>query len=118
VNGGTGLITITAASGQYFNRNSSLTVGGLPTIGLLPFVTLTLRAHFDGAASFWEIVSMTPALTKFSAAGVPLPACAPSLSGQSAIVSDASAPTYNGVYANGGTVQVPVYCDGTHWTTH
>ena len=118
VNGGTGLITITAASGQYFNRNSSLTVGGLPTLAMLPFVTLTLRAHFDGAASFWEIVSMTPALTKFSAAGVPLPACVASLSGQSAIVADASAPTYNGVYASGGTLQVPVYCDGTHWTTH
>src|SRR5262249_40109561 len=118
VNGGTGLITVTAAAGQYFNRNSSLTVAGLPGIGLLPFVTLTVRAHFDGAASFWEIVSLTPALSRFSAAGVPLPACGASLSGQSAIVSDAVSPTYNGAYKSGGTVQVPVYCDGTAWTTH
>ena len=118
VNGGTGLITITAASGQYFNRNASLTVGGLPTIGILPFVTLSLRAHFDGAASFWEIASITPPLFAFSAAGVALPACGASLLGQTAIVSDAAAPTYNGAYQSGGTVQVPVYCNGAAWTTH
>jgi len=118
VNGGTGLITVTAATGQYFNRNSSLAVGGLPSLGLLPYVTLTLRAHFDGTASFWEIVGMTPSLFRFSAAGVPLPACAAALSGQSAIVSDAASPAYNSAYTSGGTVQVPVYCDGTNWTTH
>jgi hypothetical protein len=118
INGGTGLITIATASGQYFNRNSSVAVGGVSSIGVLPYATLTVRAHYDGSVSFWEIVSLTPSLFKFSASAVPLPRCGTALLGQSAIVSDASAPTYNGPYTGGGSVQVPVYCNGTSWTTH
>jgi hypothetical protein len=118
INGGTGLITIATASGQYFNRNYSLAVGGISSIGVLPYATLTLRAHYDGSVSFWEIVSLTPSLFKFSASGVPLPTCGAALFGQGAIVSDATAPTYNGAYVGSGTVQVPVYCNGTTWTTH
>jgi len=118
INGGKGLITITTASGQYFNRNSAMAVGGVSSIGVLPYSTLTLRAHYDGSVSFWEIVSLTPSLFNFSASGVPLPKCGAALMGQGASVSDATSPTYNGSYTGGGTVQVPVYCNGTTWTTH
>jgi hypothetical protein len=118
INGGTGLITIATASGQYFNRNTSLAVGGVSSIGILPYATLTLRAHYDGSASFWEIVSLTPSLFQFRASGVPLPKCGAALFGQGAIVADASTPTYNGPYTAGGSVQVPVYCNGAAWTTH
>ncbi len=118
INGGKGLITIATAPGQYFNRNSINAVGGVSSIGILPYATLTLRAHYDGAVSFWEIVGLSPSLFNFSVSGVPLPKCSPALLGQSASVSDSSSPTYNGPYTGGGTVQVPVYCNGTVWTTH
>jgi len=118
VNGGKGLITIATAPGQYFNRNSAVAVAGVSTIGILPYATLSLRAHHDGAVSFWEIVSLSPSLFNFSASGTPLPKCSAALSGQSANVSDAAVPTYNGPYTGGGTIQAPVYCNGTVWTTH
>lgn len=118
INGGTGLITVATAPGQYFNRNPNQAIGGVSRIAILPYATLSLRAHYDGQISFWEIMALSPSLLKFSGSGTPLPACSPALSGQSAIVSDASAPSYNGVYVSGGTSQVPVYCDGVRWTTH
>lgn len=33
-------------------------------------------------------------------------------------VSDAVSPTYNGALTGGGTVSVPVYCNGSTWTAH
>ncbi|GAB7536144.1 hypothetical protein BGC_23600 [Burkholderia sp. 3C] len=33
-------------------------------------------------------------------------------------VSDATSPTYNGALTGGGTVSVPVYCNGSTWTAH
>jgi hypothetical protein len=38
--------------------------------------------------------------------------------GYVAYVTDATAPTYNGALVGGGTVKVPVFCDGTAWTSH
>jgi hypothetical protein len=118
INGGRGLITVVTAPGQYFNRNAALAVGGVSSIGVLPYATLTLRAHHDGTTSFWEVVSLSPSLFAFSAAGTPLPPCNAALFGQMAIVADAAAPTYNSSYTSGGAAQVPVYCNGTSWTTH
>jgi hypothetical protein len=34
------------------------------------------------------------------------------------IVTDAAAPTYNGALAGGGAVRVPVYCNGSAWSSH
>ncbi len=118
VNGGPGLITLQTAPGQYFNRSTSRAVAGVTSLAILPYATLSLRAHHDGKVSFWEVISLSPPQQTFSAAGVPLPACVAALAGQSAIVTDATAPSYNGLYQAGGTVQVPVYCDGNRWTTH
>ena len=53
-----------------------------------------------------------------TAAGVALPACGGTYRGAMAVVSDATAPTYNGTYVSGGAVTVPVFCDGTNWKTH
>jgi hypothetical protein len=33
-------------------------------------------------------------------------------------VSDATAPTYNGALTGGGAVIVPVFCNGSAWTSH
>ena len=33
-------------------------------------------------------------------------------------VTDATTPTYNGALTGGGAVVVPVFCNGTAWTSH
>lgn len=38
--------------------------------------------------------------------------------GRLAAVTDANAPTYNATVAGGGAVKIPVYDDGTNWTSH
>lgn len=47
-----------------------------------------------------------------------LPACAAGTAYSFAAVSDATAPTYNAALVGGGAVRVPVFCDGTSWTSH
>ncbi len=55
--------------------------------------------------------------TIYSAAGTPLPTCNGAAEGTWAAVSDATGPTYAANYTSGGTVHVPVYCNGTNWIT-
>lgn len=47
-----------------------------------------------------------------------LPACSSGLEGTWMSVSDATGPTYNATLTGGGAVHVPVYCNGTAWTSH
>lgn len=47
-----------------------------------------------------------------------LPACNSGRINQLRAVSDATAPTYNGALTGGGTVIVPVFCNGAAWTSH
>lgn len=47
-----------------------------------------------------------------------LPTCNSTLEGSMAYVTDATSPTYNGTLTGGGTVIVPVFCNGTAWTSH
>lgn len=47
-----------------------------------------------------------------------LPTCGAGLKGTMYAVSDATTPTYNGSLTGGGGVSVPVYCNGTAWTSH
>ena len=42
-----------------------------------------------------------------------LPAC--TVAGTSAYVTDALSPTWNGALTGGGSVVVPVFCNGTTW---
>jgi Major tropism determinant N-terminal domain len=46
----------------------------------------------------------------YSAAGIPLPPPSASLNGATAIVSDATAPTYLGAYTSGGSITCQVIC--------
>ncbi|WP_158684276.1 hypothetical protein [Methylobacterium sp. 285MFTsu5.1] len=47
-----------------------------------------------------------------------LPTCNSALQDTLSAVSDATAPTYRGALTGGGTVRLPVYCDGFAWTAH
>ena len=56
--------------------------------------------------------------TIYSAAGTALPSCASGINGATAIVSDATLPTYLAAYTSGGAVVAPVMCNGTIWVTY
>lgn len=47
-----------------------------------------------------------------------LPACNAARLGMQAYVTDALTPTYNGTLTGGSTTKVPVFCNGTAWTSH
>jgi hypothetical protein len=47
-----------------------------------------------------------------------LPACSSVYEGALAYVTDASSPTYNGSLTGSSTGIVPVFCNGTAWTSH
>ena len=55
--------------------------------------------------------------TLYSAAGTALPTCNSGNKGTTAVVIDATTPTYLGAYASGGAVIAPVFCNGTAWVT-
>ena len=54
----------------------------------------------------------------YNAAGNALPSCVAALKGSRAVVSDATSPTYLGVYTSGGAVIAPVFCNGSGWVTN
>ena len=90
------------------------------------FNNLTAPITFNVSGS--ETVSQslgTPAIlptTLYSAAGTPLPACAVGIQGETAVVKDATAPSYMGAYTSGGAITAAVICsyNGTtySWLTH
>jgi len=55
--------------------------------------------------------------TIYSAAGTALPTCNAPNKGITALVSDATAPTYLATYTSGGAVFAFVLCNGTNWVT-
>lgn len=55
-------------------------------------------------------------LQAYTVAG--LPTCNVAAKLQRAAVTDATSPTYNGALTGGGAVVVPVFCNGTAWTSH
>jgi hypothetical protein len=53
----------------------------------------------------------------YSVAGTPLPAPTTALKGATAIVSDATTPTYLAAYVGSGAVMCRVLCNGSAWVT-
>jgi hypothetical protein len=47
-----------------------------------------------------------------------MPLCNSSTAGLLIAVTDASSPTYNGPLLGGGNITVPIFCNGTSWSTH
>jgi len=62
--------------------------------------------------------SLTPPAIIYSVAGTPLPTCNVGATGAEAIVSDATGPSFLGIYAGGGAVFTPVICNGTDWVAY
>jgi hypothetical protein len=66
-----------------------------------------------------DLPSVVVPTVLYSAAGTPLPAASDALKGATAIVSDATLPTYGGAYTSGGAVIARVLCTGLSggWVT-
>ena len=80
-----------------------------------------------GASTSSTVFSVAPSGAVFSGVGgfglpvltvATLPTCNTAAKGRALAVSDATSPTYNGALTGGGGVSVPVYCNGTSWTSH
>jgi hypothetical protein len=75
----------------------------------------TIGTQANGTGTGRPLIIVSAGL--YSAAGVPLPTCNAGSKGAQAVVSDATAPTYNATYASGGAVVAHVVCDATNWKT-
>lgn len=84
----------------------------------------SISAPASGTALSVDGVSGQLALSAAQPVGLPsftvstLPACNSTLKGGMAYVTDATTPTYNGALTGGGSVVVPVFCNGSGWTAH
>jgi hypothetical protein len=68
----------------------------------------------DGSTSFAGPIKLSVIPTVAT-----LPTCNAGAEGTFNAVSDAAAaPVYNAIVAAGGTVHIPVYCNGTNWVNH
>lgn len=72
-------------------------------------------ASLSGTA---QIISAMLSASPFNASTNAIPACSANYSGAQATVSDATTPTYLGIYTSGGAVPSAVICNGTNWVTH
>lgn len=70
----------------------------------------------QGGSANFIVFGETANLASYTVAT--LPACTTQIKNGMASVTDATAPTYNGTLTGGGTVDVPVFCNGTNWTAH
>ncbi len=76
------------------------------------FADLESAQTISGVKTF----SAAPKLPAYTVAG--LPACNAGAQNSIAVVSDATAPTYNGALVGGGAVRTLAFCDGSAWTSH
>jgi hypothetical protein len=110
-----------------FKNATSGTITLQPTTGALGTVTATLPANTGTIAetnlaqTFTAIQTFdtTIKLKGYTVAGLTAAhPCNAGAEGSMAYVTDATAPTYNGALTGGGAVKVPVFCDGSVWTSH
>jgi hypothetical protein len=108
------------------------TSGGDATIELYAGAVAKAAYGYGGATNSWLVFSNPLNATAFSidlasgvwsgiiysAAGTALPTCNATHNGATAVVSDATGPTYRGAYTSGGTAYARVLCvSGTGWIT-
>jgi hypothetical protein len=107
-----------------FKNATSGTITLQPTTGALGTVTATLPANTGviaetNLAQTWTATQTFDATIKLKSYIVAtLPTCDAGAEGSLAYVTDATAPTYNGALTGGGSVKVPVFCNGAAWTAH
>jgi hypothetical protein len=86
-------------------------------------VALSIGSQSGGTGSARPVLFVSSGM--FAAAGPALPACNTTAvpgypngtKGFQAVVSDATAPTYNATYTSGGAIVAHVVCNGTNWVT-
>ena len=86
-------------------------------------VALSIGSQTGGTGSARPVLFVSSGM--FAASGPALPACNTTAvpnypngtKGFQAVVSDATAPTYNATYTSGGAVVAHVVCNGTNWVT-
>ena len=85
--------------------------------------TLSIGSQSNGTGVARPVLVVSSGM--FAATGPALPACNTTAvanypngtKGFQAVVSDATAPTYNATYTSGGAVVAHVVCNGTNWVT-
>jgi len=68
---------------------------------------VVVGSKYQGQASGYQCVQVQPS---WCASGTPLPTCAAAYKGTTAVVSDATTPSYMGTYTSGGLITAPVVC--------
>ena len=118
-----GVAGSTVGSIAFANATSgSITLA--PTTGALGTVTASLPANTGTIAELnlaqtWSAIQTFDAAIKLKAYIVSgLPTCNAGAEGNMAYVTDATVPTYNAALTGGGAVKVPVFCNGSAWTSH
>lgn len=92
------------------NSDPGFTYGEIPS-------AITWDAAFSVKVDADNGVTVSPLRLKvYTVATLPTPTAA--IANSIAAVSDATSPTYNGALTGGGTVHVPVFCDGAAWKSH
>lgn len=104
--------TTSGNSGSILIETGTVTSGTPGNVQLLVKESLGLTINSDGSVT----ISSSMGLGVVTVAT--LPTCNTALKGRLYAVSDATAPLYNTALTGGGTVSVPVYCNGTAWTAH
>ena len=108
--------TYAGSSAILFPFSSSMTVNSSNLfIGVAGASAMVLNA---AAATFPGVLSSGTFFQAKIVTVATLPACVVGIKGALMSVSDATAPTYNGALVGGGTIVVPVFCNGTAWTSH
>jgi hypothetical protein len=73
-----------------------------------------LKANANTITGAWTFQQLRVSLYTVST----LPTCNPGLEGQMEGVTDATVATYNATPQGGGSIHLPVYCNGTAWVMH
>jgi hypothetical protein len=93
-----------ATTGATASVNATDDGAGNMNIILTPAGTGTIRQMSPVALPSYQVARLPPASAAYR--------------GCMAVVTDATAPTYNGALTGGGAVTVPVFCDGAAWLAH
>jgi hypothetical protein len=119
-NVGSGPCTITTQNGQTFSGLSGVTSMTVPAGG-----TVALSAEPLGGGFTWHVLSyVQPSEVQYGSLSLPtttvasLPVCGQAQRGLLYSVSDAHPPTYNSPVSGGGSITIPVFCNGSSWTAH
>lgn len=98
-------------------------MAGMAQIACTPQTQSQLLTSFSDNAAKSSITPQTMRNLVCSALPQPytvasLPTCSASTKNTWAVVTDANSPTYNGALTGGSTTIVPVFCNGSAWTSH